>query len=186
MGEFVAQILGMGRKGDVMAAREKFLAGGTNSRGAHRNAHALPSLWSFLAFLLICMGTLRGNAQTAAPQTTPEAPVQLVYPPKPAQETGPPATITLADALQRAQKNNAEFLSALSDQKSAQEDRLQARNARLPQIGFRSEYIGTQGNGITPNGRYVTQDGVHVYREWATLHQDLTANVLMGTDYKRT
>jgi len=125
------------------------------------------------------------RAQTAPPQATPEAPVQLVYPPKPAEETGPPVTITLADALQRAQKYNAEFLASLSDQKSAREDRLQARNARLPQVGVRSEYVGVQGNGVTPNGRYVTQDGVHVYREWAVVHEDLSANTLRGTDYKR-
>jgi len=170
----------------VIAARESFLVAETRSTGARRKAQPRPGLYSLLAFVVICMGTSLGNAQTAAPQTTPEAPVQLVYPPKPAGETGPPATITLADALQRAQKNNAEFLSALSDQRVAQEDRLQARNARLPQIGFRSEYLGTQGNGKTPNGRFVTQDGVHVYREWATVHQDLTANVLIGTDYKRS
>jgi len=170
----------------VIAAREIFLVAETNSTGARRKAHPRPGLYSLLAFVVICVGTSLGNAQTAAPQTTPEAPVQLVYPPKPAGETGPPATITLADALQRAQKNNAEFLSTLSDQRVAQQDRLQARNARLPQIGFRSEYIGTQGNGITPNGRYVTNDGVHVYREWATVHQDLSAGILMGTDYKRS
>jgi outer membrane protein TolC len=170
----------------VIAARESFLVAETNSTGARRKAHPRPGFYSLLAFVVICMGTSLGNAQTAAPQTTPEAPVQLVYPPKPAGETGPPATITLADALQRAQKNNAEFLSALSDQRVAQQDRLQSRNARLPQIGFRSEYLGTQGNGITPNGRFVTNDGVHVYREWATVHQDLTANVLTGTDYKRS
>jgi outer membrane protein TolC len=170
----------------VIAARESFLVAETNSIEASRNAHPRPGLHFFLAFLLICVGTSFGNAQTAAPQTTPEAPVQLVYPPKPAGETGPPATITLADALQRAQKNNAEFLAALSDQRVAQQDRLQARNARLPQFGFRSEYLGVQGNGKTPNGRFVTQDGVHVYREWATVHQDLTANVLIGTDYKRS
>ena len=170
----------------MIAARESFLVAETRSTGARRKAQPRPGLYSLLAFVVICMGTSLGNAQTAAPQTTPEAPVQLVYPPKPAGETGPPATITLADALQRAQKNNAEFLSALSDQRVAQEDRLQARNARLPQIGFRSEYLGTQGNGKTPNGRFVTQDGVHVYREWATVHQDLTANVLIGTDYKRS
>jgi len=95
----------------VIAAREIFLVAETNSTGARRKAHPRPGLYSLLAFVVICVGTSLGNAQTAAPQTTPEAPVQLVYPPKPAGETGPPATITLADALQRAQKNNAEFLS---------------------------------------------------------------------------
>lgn len=143
------------------------------------------AFYSLLTLLLFCAAGSLANAQTPPPQAAPQPEVQLAYPPKPAGETAPPAAITLADALQRAQKYNAEFLSALSDEKSAREDRLQARNARLPQVGFRSEYLGTQGNGITPNGRYVTQDGVHVYRDWATVHQDFTASVLLGTDYKR-
>ena len=167
----------------MTVARKKSLPGGRSFGEARRTAHILPAFRCGL--ILICAATTLLRAQTTPPQAAPEASVQLVYPPKPAEQTGPPATITLADALQRAQKNNAEYLSALSDQKSALEDRLQARNARLPQLGFRSEYIGIQGNGKTPNGRYVTQDGIHLYREWATVHQDLTANVLMGTDYKR-
>jgi outer membrane protein TolC len=169
----------------VTAARKRSFLTGRTLGGARGRAHILPAFCNGLGLLLICAAAALANAQNAAPQATPQPPVQLVYPPKPAEETGPPVTITLADALQRAQKNNAEFLSALSDQRSAQEDRLQARNARLPQLGFRSEYIGTQGNGITPNGRYVTNDGIHVYREWATVHQDVTANVFLGTDYKR-
>jgi outer membrane protein TolC len=170
----------------VTAARQKCLLVEGSSGGARRSAHVGAALYGCLPLLLLCVGASVGNAQTAPPQAPAEAPVQLVYPPKPAEETGPPATITLADALQRAQKYNAEFSLALSDQRVAHEDRLQARNARLPQFGLRSEYLGTQGNGRTPNGRYVTQDGVHVYREWATVHQDLTANVFMGTDYKRS
>jgi outer membrane protein len=171
-----------GGKGNVIAARGELMLGQSGYGKAHHTAY-FPALFS-LGFLLIYAGAPAANAQSA-PQAAPEEPVQLVYPAKPAEETGPPAAITLADAMQRAQKNNAEYLSALSDQRSAHEDRLQARNARLPQIGFRSEYLGTQGNGITPNGRYVTNDGVHVYREWATVHQDLTANMFMGTDYKK-
>ena len=169
----------------MTVARKKSLSGGKSFGEARRMTYILPAFCRGLTLILICAAATLLHAQTTKPQAAPEEPVQLVYPPKPAEQTGPPATITLADALQRAQKNNAEYLSALSDQKSALEDRLQARNARLPQLGFRSEYIGIQGNGQTPNGRYVTQDGIHLYREWATVHQDLTANVLMGTDYKR-
>jgi len=169
----------------VIAARERSLLGEKSYGGTRRTADLLAAFRYGLVLLLICAGASIASAQTPPPQAAPEAPVQLVYPPKPAEQTGPPATITLADALQRAQQNNAEFLAALADEKSAHEDRLQARNARLPQFGFRSEYLGTQGNGITPNGRYVTNDGVHVYREWGVLHEDLTANTLMGTDYKR-
>jgi outer membrane protein TolC len=170
----------------VTAARKNSLFGGRTSGGARRRARNIPAFYLGLGLFLSCAGATVAYAQTATPQAAPEAQVQLVYPPKPAEQTGPPATITLADALQRAQKYNADFLASLTDERSAREDVLQARNARLPQLGFRSEYLGTQGNGKTPNGRYVTQDGVHVYREWATLHQDLTANVFLGTDYKRT
>jgi outer membrane protein TolC len=169
----------------VTAARERFLLDERSSGGARRTAHTPPAFCYCLGLLLICAGASVAHAQSAAPQATPEAPVQLVYPPKPAEQTGPPLTITLADALQRAQKNDPQFLLALSDQGFAHEDRLQARDARLPQLGARSEYLGTQGNGITPNGRYVTQDGVHVYREWAVLHEEVSANTLRGTGYKR-
>jgi len=170
----------------VTAARGEVLLGETGCGRARRRAQIPAAFYYGMGLFLIWAGASVGSAQTAPRQQTPEAAVQLVYPRRPPEQTGPPVTITLADALQRAQRNNAEFLAALSDQRSAHEDRLQARNARLPQLGFRSEYIGTQGNGITPNGRYVTNDGVHVYREWATVHQDLTANVLIGADYKRS
>jgi len=168
-----------------VTALSELLLGERGCGRARCTAHIPAAFYYCMGLFLICAGASVGNAQTTPPQQTPETPVQLVYPPKPAEQTGPPVTITLADALQRAQKYNAEFLASLSDQKSAREDRLQARNARLPQLGVRSEYVGVQGNGITPNGRYVTQDGVHVYREWAVLHEDLSANTLRGTDYKR-
>lgn len=153
---------------------------------ACRASNVLPTVFTIFAFVVICAGAPCADAQTPETQTLAEAPAQLALPPKPAEQTGPPVTITLADALQRAQRNDAQFLSALSDQRSALEDRLQARDARLPQFSARSEYLGTQGNGITPNGRFVTQDGVHVYREWAVLHQEFSANTLMGIDYKRS
>jgi outer membrane protein TolC len=174
---------GNGRKGNVTAARGEWLLG-ERGCGGTRWADYVPPVFC-LGLVLICAGTLPSHAQTAPPQATLEVPVQLVYPPKPAEQTGPPLTITLADALQRAQKNDPQFLGALTDQRFAREDRLQARNARLPQLSATSAYLGTQGNGVTPNGRFVENDGVHVYHEWAVLHQELSANTLMGTGYKR-
>ena len=100
----------------MIAARESFLVAETNSTGACRRAHIGAALYVCLPLFLLCAGASASNAQTAPPQAAAEAPVQLVYPPKPAEETGPPATITLADALQRAQKYNADFSLALSDQ----------------------------------------------------------------------
>jgi outer membrane protein TolC len=96
-----------------------------------------------------------------------------------------PVTLTLQDALTRAQKNEPQFLSALSGAKLAHEDGVQARALLYPSMGLRSEYLNTQGNGVLPSGRYVTNDGVHVYREWAVIHQDLSPTTLLKTGYQR-
>ena len=100
-------------------------------------------------------------------------------------ETSAPVTLTFKDALERAQHNYAQYLSAVTDAKNAHEDRLQARAAMLPSIGYTQQYLGTQGNGKTPNGRYVTNDGVHVYRVWGVFHQDLPAGFFTASSYKR-
>src|SRR6266404_2885516 len=120
--------------------------------------------------LWFCTGAL------AAAQVTVTVP--------PAAPQAAPLTLTLKDALERAQMNASQLLAAISDANVAHEDLLQARAVRRPTVTGRSDYLGTQGNGVTPNGRYVTNDGVHVYREWAVVHQDFTAAVLK-TGYRR-
>src|SRR5215469_7680754 len=94
-------------------------------------------------------------------------------------------TLTLQDALARAQNNNAQFLATVTDAKVAHEDVAQARTAILPSLGLRSEYLGTQGNGKLSSGRFVTNDGVHVYRDWSVFHQDLSPGTLLRTGYRR-
>ncbi|MGH9771346.1 MAG: hypothetical protein ACRD4Q_06575, partial [Candidatus Acidiferrales bacterium] len=131
----------------------------------------------------------QARAQNAAPPAGAESTVQLVEPPGPGQST-PPITITLQDALDRARKNDAGYLAAVGDAKSAHEDRQQARNAMLPSLNESTQYLNTQANGAQaqgeiPEGRFVTNDGVHVYREWAVLHQDLSPNTYMLTGIHR-
>jgi|SRR5579871_1928101 len=121
-----------------------------------------------------------GQAQDRPAPSKPAGGLETSAP----QSSGPP-TLTLQDALARAQKNDPAFLSSLSDVESAAEDRRQARAATLPSFGLRSDYLGTQGNGKLASGRYVTNDGVHVYREWATMHQDLSAGTFLKTGVKR-
>lgn len=99
--------------------------------------------------------------------------------------SGAPITVTLQDALGRARLTYAQYRSALTNAKIAQEDRVQARASLLPTISYSQQYLGTQGNGTTPNGRFVTNDGVHVYRAWAVLHQDLSANSFTLAPYRR-
>src|SRR6185437_16125050 len=129
------------------------------------------------------------QAQQPAPPPAPsaEAPVpgvQLEQPGNPGQ-TGPPVTITLQDAVARASRNYAQYLSALTDAKIANEDRVQARAAMLPSLSYTQQYLGTQGNGKLASGRFVTNDGVHVYRVWGVVHQEFPAGFFSFSPYKR-
>jgi outer membrane protein TolC len=108
---------------------------------------------------------------------------QTVLPPR-SQGSAPP-TLTLRDALSRAQSIEPQLLAAENAASLARQDAVQARTALYPAFGIRSEYLNTQGNGKLPSGRFVTNDGVHVYREWATLHQDLSPATLTGTAVQR-
>jgi outer membrane protein TolC len=160
-----------------------------NSRAAARLANLVALGRSFIfAFALtfgISLGAAAqgsaptGNAATQTPPTSPS--VQLVQP-SPAGQP-PPATITIKDALDRATKYSADFLAAQSDARSAHQDRLQARDAMLPGLTGLSETELTQGNGKATVGRFVENDGVHVYKDWLTLHADLSPGTLMGTEY---
>jgi outer membrane protein TolC len=101
------------------------------------------------------------------------------------QVQSPFPTLTLQDALERAQRLDPQFQSAVSNAKLAHEDRIQSRAAPFPTLGLSSQYLNTQGNGFIPTGRFVTEDGVHVYREWGVVRQDLSPATLLRTDYKR-
>jgi outer membrane protein TolC len=128
--------------------------------------------------------SLHCAAQTSAPPTEPQSTVQLARP-SGSEQSAAPITVTLQDAIQRAQKNDAQFLATGVDAKSAREDRLQARNALLPSVSNSTQYLGTQGNGKTPEGRFVTNDGVHVYREWGVIREDLSPGNYMLTGLRR-
>jgi outer membrane protein TolC len=111
--------------------------------------------------------------------------VDLVQPAGP-NESQPPQVVTLADAIERAQKLDAHFQSAVTDAKLAHEDRTQARNAILPNVSYTTQALLTQGNGgRTTIGRFVTNDGVHVYRSWGVLHEDLSPANYLGTTYRQ-
>jgi outer membrane protein TolC len=119
---------------------------------------------------------------SAAPQNVDapgagKAGPRLAQPVDPGQAS-PHLTITLQDALDRAEKNDAQYSAATTDAKIATEDRVQARAAGLPSLGLQTSALLTQGNGKIPTGRFVTNDGVHVYRQWAVVHQDFSLSAL--------
>src|SRR4051812_7447953 len=91
----------------------------------------------------------------------PSLPLQLV---QPQGQAAPPPLITFQDALDRAQKLDAQYQSVAANATVAREDRLQAKSALLPGVTTTTQYHGTQGNGVLPSGRFVSNDGVHLYR----------------------
>jgi outer membrane protein TolC len=136
--------------------------------------------------MVLLGGLLAGaSAQSAPAAGAQQQPAQLAQPATDGQ-TAPPLTITLQDALQRGQKNSAEFLSVVSDGKVAREDVVQARAERLPQVTYNMAYLNTMGNGgRVSDGRFVTNDGIHIYQTWGILRQDISANTLLGTGQNR-
>ncbi len=135
--------------------------------------------------LLLISGLLviKAEGQTQEPSTASSL-LELVHPTGPGGG-GPPATITLHDALERARKYDTAFSSAATDAKVAHEDRSIARAGLLPSVNFTTQELLTKGNGVLPSGRYVTNDGVHVYRSWGVFHQDLSPNTYMLNGYHR-
>jgi outer membrane protein TolC len=127
---------------------------------------------------------LAGSVVALFAQAPAPSPFLQSQPAAPAAQSAP-ITLTLQDALARAQKNEPQFLSLVNVADLAREDSLQARAALLPSAGVRSEYLNTQGNGVFPSGRFVTNDGVHVYREWAVFHQDLSPGTFTKSGYQR-
>lgn len=139
------------------------------------------SAWALLTLCATLAGTPAGviplEAQTPDSTAAGEGGLQLAQPVEPGQTT-PHLTITLEDALSRAEKNDAQYSAALTDAKLAREDHVQMRAAGLPSLGLETSALLTQGNGHISTGRYVTNDGVHVYRQWGVVHQDFSLNTL--------
>lgn len=143
------------------------------------------------AGLLLTLGILPSGAaaQDNAPSESASSTVQLVHLP-PQGQPGPPISITLKEALERAQKSDPTFFAAGRDAKSAHEDSVQAKALLLPEFQYSTQYLNTQGGatgtgGTTTIGKYVTNDGVHVYRAWLMMHQDLSPGTFMATGYHR-
>lgn len=126
---------------------------------------------ALVGVLLFC-GSARAQTQSNGAEAPP-ATLQLAAPPS--TSTAPPMTLTLADAIARAEKNSPDFESAAEQAKLAQHNQVQARAAMLPSISYRMDYQNTQGDKISPVGRFVTNDGVHVYRAWAVAKEDMPA-----------
>jgi len=82
-------------------------------------------------------------------------------------------TITLQDALSRAQANEPQYRNALTQYGVARENRVQSRAALLPNVNYASSLLYTQGNG-TASGVFIANNGVHEYLNEGNVHQQIS------------
>jgi outer membrane protein TolC len=132
--------------------------------------------------LLFAVAVLLGASSAGAQEVPAGPPLQLV---RPEGSAGAPIVITLADALQRAKQNDAQFQASVADVEIAREDRVQAKVGLLPAFSYTTQYLGNQPNGVNPNGRFVSLDGVHMYRAWGVVRGELSANTFTAAPVHR-
>lgn len=86
-----------------------------------------------------------------------------------------PITITLQDALTRAQANEPQYRAALTEYGVAKENRVQSRAALLPNVNYNAAFLYTEGNGSrSGTGRFIANNGVHEYLSEGNAHQALS------------
>ena len=139
--------------------------------------------WAQLALLL--MGMSLASLNFASTTWAQNAPAQVLgetnNSPNP---NNAPLTLTLQDALQRAQKINPEYRLAVTDFGLAREDRVQGRAALLPTVNYNAAFLYTQGIGSTAQApKFIANNGVHEYISQGNVHQDLSLGKV--ADYRR-
>lgn len=98
-------------------------------------------------------------------------------------------TITLQEAIQRAQHNSIELGAALTAFGTAKANNTIARSALLPNVKAEAQYWYTQGTGVSsapfPGGTpiFIANNAVHEYVGQANVHQDL--GLALAYDYRR-
>ncbi len=105
---------------------------------------------------------------------------------------GAPLTITLQDALKRAEANDPQYRSAATELGLAGQDRVQARAGLLPSVNYNTSFIYTEGTGqpgacaasLTCSGsRFVANNGVHEYISQGDVHEAISLTTV--SDYAR-
>ena len=120
---------------------------------------------------LLCLCSLLSVSLGMLAQSQPSAPSGN----NPPSNAGAPLTLTLQDALQRAQVNSPEFRAALTELGLAHEDKVQGRAALLPGVSYNNSIVYTQGNNTHSNTPvFIANNGVHEYLSQGNVHQDFS------------
>jgi len=93
-------------------------------------------------------------------------------------------SISLEDAIKRAQSSSTAFAAANTDAQVAQSEHTIARSALLPNVVYHNQYLYTQGTG-SPNGfRFIANNAVHEYVSQGSVTETIGGAEL--ADYRRT
>jgi outer membrane protein TolC len=169
----------------VKRLQNRFLAVNKSPSHIEHCVHRLVFILVLLVFEQAGFAQVAITEQTQGPSNTPAS--------------GAPLTITLQDALQRAQHNDPQYRSAaITDLGLAREDRVQARAGLLPNVNYNNSFIYTQGTGPLPSQcattanttqacppvRFIANNSVHEYISQADVHQALSLTNF--ADYRRS
>lgn len=95
-------------------------------------------------------------------------------------------SVSLNDAIQRAQANEPAFAASMAESKSAMLDRSIARAALLPSVDYHNQFLYTQPNGsVTQAGgqaapRFIANNAVHEYTSQGTVNETLGLQGIAG------
>ena len=100
------------------------------------------------------------RAQTSVPAGDPAQPAAVQ-----------PVSITLEEAIHRAQANEPSYAASLADSRVAALDRSIARSALLPGVTYHNQFLYTEPNGLVtgqgasaqPSPRFIANNTVHEY-----------------------
>ncbi len=94
-----------------------------------------------------------------------------------------PVTISLSDAIRRAEANEPVFAASLAVQKSASIDRYLAKTALLPSVIYHNQMLYTQPNGQASQGGqigvpqstpvFIANNAIHEYTSQASINETI-------------
>ena len=93
------------------------------------------------------------------------------------------ASVSLEDAIKRAQLSNVALAAANTDAEIAQSERTISRSALLPNVVYHNQYLYTQGNRSPVGIRFIANNAVHEYVSQGSVTQTLGGAAL--ADYRR-
>jgi outer membrane protein TolC len=134
-----------------------------------------------LCHLLVC-GALFFSLQAASGQTVSGV--------RDGSATAQPATITLSEAIRRAQANEPAFAASAAESKALALDRSIARAGLLPSVTYHNQALYTQPNGLQnqagqgagsqPSPRFIANNAVREYSSLAVVNETLGLGPVAG------